>query len=375
MEYNLVFEGGGAKGLVFVGAIQEFEARGHTHRRLLGTSAGAITATLLAAGYTSAEMLPAIDEKLADGSPRFASFLDVPEEFAAYDLDDSLSFGLLRMVDLPYLPEVVESFIDHQIIDQLMKFPAYRQVFSFIEKGGLYAGEKFKIWLAERLDANGRNLGGTTLAEFQAKTGKDLTVVAADTTGEAMLVLNHRTAPGCPVVEAVRMSMSVPFLWQEVIWQGAWGQYLGEDISGHAIVDGGVLSNFPIELLISRSQQVAELMGPHDGIFALGFLIDESLPVKGAKPKPASRKRGAVAGIDIQDSPTLKRVIRLANTLTLARDKRVMEQYAEGVCRLPAKGYGTTEFDMDDQRRDALVQAGRETARVFFEGLPSPTDA
>jgi predicted acylesterase/phospholipase RssA len=48
MEFDLVFEGGGAKGIVFVGAVQEFEALGHTADRLLGTSAGAITATLLA---------------------------------------------------------------------------------------------------------------------------------------------------------------------------------------------------------------------------------------------------------------------------------------------------------------------------------------
>ncbi len=47
MDFDLVFEGGGAKGMVFVGAMQEFEARGHKCGRLLGTSAGAITATLL----------------------------------------------------------------------------------------------------------------------------------------------------------------------------------------------------------------------------------------------------------------------------------------------------------------------------------------
>jgi NTE family protein len=49
MKYDMVFEGGGAKGMVFVGAMQEFESRGHSHDRLLGTSAGAITAALLAA--------------------------------------------------------------------------------------------------------------------------------------------------------------------------------------------------------------------------------------------------------------------------------------------------------------------------------------
>ena len=56
MKYDLVFEGGGAKGMVFVGACEEFFRRGHSFDRLLGTPAGAITATLLAVGYTPEEI-------------------------------------------------------------------------------------------------------------------------------------------------------------------------------------------------------------------------------------------------------------------------------------------------------------------------------
>jgi len=51
--FDLVFEDGGAKGTVFVGALQEFERRGEKARRLVGTSAGAITATLMAAGIAA----------------------------------------------------------------------------------------------------------------------------------------------------------------------------------------------------------------------------------------------------------------------------------------------------------------------------------
>lgn len=29
MKFDMVFKGGGAKGMVFVGAMQEFESRGH----------------------------------------------------------------------------------------------------------------------------------------------------------------------------------------------------------------------------------------------------------------------------------------------------------------------------------------------------------
>ena len=57
MKYDLIFEGGGAKGRIFVVACEEFFGRGHRFDRLLGTSAGAITAVLLSTGYTPAEML------------------------------------------------------------------------------------------------------------------------------------------------------------------------------------------------------------------------------------------------------------------------------------------------------------------------------
>jgi len=69
MQYDLVFEGGGAKGSVFVGALQEFFAREHTARRFIRTSAGAITATLMAAGYGPEEMLEAVNEKLPNRKP------------------------------------------------------------------------------------------------------------------------------------------------------------------------------------------------------------------------------------------------------------------------------------------------------------------
>jgi NTE family protein len=48
-QFDIVFEGGGAKGSVFAGALEVLNQQGHTYRRLIGTSAGAISATLVAA--------------------------------------------------------------------------------------------------------------------------------------------------------------------------------------------------------------------------------------------------------------------------------------------------------------------------------------
>lgn len=90
MEYDLVFEGGGAKGGAFAGALRAFERNGHKPRRVIGSSAGSIVATLIAAGYSAEECLEALEHKLPDGRSVFASFLDTPN----IDADDQMSAGM-----------------------------------------------------------------------------------------------------------------------------------------------------------------------------------------------------------------------------------------------------------------------------------------
>ncbi|MBY6946558.1 patatin-like phospholipase family protein [Clostridium botulinum] len=55
-KFDAVFEGGGVKGVAFVGAIAKLEEEGYSIERCAGTSAGAIISALLAAGYTSSEV-------------------------------------------------------------------------------------------------------------------------------------------------------------------------------------------------------------------------------------------------------------------------------------------------------------------------------
>lgn len=372
MRYDLVFEGGGAKGLVFVGALQAFLDEGHEIGRLIGSSAGAITAALLAAGYRPQEVLEVINERLPDGTPQFTAFLDVPQQFAEDDIRDSLNFRLLEQVNIRWLPAPIEQFLFEVIIQALMRYPAYRHIFSFVELGGWYAGDAFRDWLAARLDAGGRNLGATTLAEFHERTGSDLTLMASDTTAHQMLVLNHRTAPRCPVVWAVRMSMSYPFAWQEVRWDAAWGPYMGQDVTGHTVVDGGMLTNFPIDLFMSTDSEVLAVMGDEDhSDDVLGFLIDETLPVPDSEEEvdapPAGGGQGVLSHVDVKELEVVARLKRMVDTVTQAHDKFVIEAYRDKVCRLPAQGYGTLDFDVSDKRRDALIAAGYAAAAAYLQ--------
>lgn len=380
---DLVFEGGGAKGAVFVGALEVlFGEYGHTHGRLLGTSAGAITAVLLAAGYTVPEMQASLAEKNEEGKPVFSTFLAMPAPFDHEEVRYSVIRRLLQDLNLPFVPDATENRLDDWIAQQIASHDFSRHIMSFIERGGWYSADPFVLWLERKLDqprpdGTPRALSRATLKELHAATGVDLSLVAADTTWARMLLLNHRTAPDVPVAWAARMSMSVPILWQEVEWKKEWGPYytwdalsnslVPNDITGHSTVDGGLLSNFPIGLFLSDREDVTALVGSPECAAVLGLLIDESIPVTEQPPRPGDSGLGAARSLLVQ------RLRRLMTTVTSAHDNMAKAIYARHIVHLPAGGYGTTEFDMVDERRDALVNAGRRAMRDFLAERPDLT--
>lgn len=373
MKYDLVFEGGGAKGIVLIGAYEVYAQAGHTFGRLLGTSAGAITAALLAAGYTAQEMLDALSEREND-KPLFAGFLGEPAPFDQTAINNSAIRNVLRRIDFTFLPNGIEERLGDQLTSTLGTHPRFRHFFAFIERGGWYSADRFVRWMQEKLDTGSykgqpRAFSKLTLAEFYAETQTDLSLVASDTSANRLLVLNHRTAPNVPVVWAVRMSMSIPLVWNEVIWEAAWGSYQGRNITGHAVVDGGLLSAFPIELFISDAPQVTRLMGPKQNDPILGMLIDESQMVQ----RPAVPRGVVRVDIDPYELQTVQRILRLVNTMTTARDKMVIDEFRHLVVKLPAGGYGTVEFDLSDPDRNALVDVGRRAMQQYLDHPPTPT--
>lgn len=101
-------------------------------------------------------------------------------------------------------------------------------------------------------------------------------------------------------------------------------------------------------------------MGPKISQGILGLLIDESLPVPGAEIDPTP------PGDSIADLAPMERIIDLVETATQAHDKMVIEAFEQFVCRLPAQGYGTIEFNMTDERRERLIAAGRAAMSHYF---------
>ena len=78
-------------------------------------------------------------------------------------------------------------------------------------------------------------------------------------------------------------------------------------------------------------------------------------------PMPDVARSTVVSGLR-----TILRRHRLINTATGAHDNMAIAAFARHVVRLPAGGYSTTQFDMTDDERAALVDAGRQTMRTFL---------
>ncbi|MCP4168334.1 MAG: hypothetical protein GY759_20915 [Chloroflexi bacterium] len=248
-------------------------------------------------------------------------------------LDSNLG-KFLANVDIPLVPDFAERKIDKRLLQLMATDDHFLKVFSFLERGGWYAADSFLDWMRKYMDRGQdqdrpRQYSKMSFAELHEATGRELTLIAADTSGARMLVLNRNTAPGCPVVWAARMSMSGPLLWQEVEWQAEWGKYRDSDIRGHTIVDGGMLSNFPIELFISDAPQVIAVMGEKQSEEVIGFLIDESLPVQSAPPESQD-----VNGFAVGNLETIKRLQKLINTATQAHDRAVIEAFEQLVVRV-----------------------------------------
>ncbi len=362
MLLDIVFEGGGAKGMAFVGALRAIEEAGFTYRRLVGTSAGSIVAALVAAGYDSASLEEVMAERLPDGRPRFAGFKDPARQLSLEELRASVLGRLLTRVDIPLIRERTERKIEDALLKGLARFSLFRTLMGLTERGGLHPGDDFCGWLDDRLADKG--LGQITLAGLHERNGMHLTAVASDVSASQQLLLNHLTAPDVPVCWAVRMSMGIPFLFEETQWRSEWGQYLGTNITGHAVVDGGLLSNFPLELITADDDRIQSVMGgdPADEAGTLGLLIDEGREVPGQETGSDSES-GLLSEVQFDD-----RLGRLVNAMTDARDRAVIAQHEEFVCRLPAKGYATTDFELSQARREALIAAAYAVTAEHLDG-------
>jgi NTE family protein len=312
-----VFEGGGVKGIAFAGALAAAERELGIREwvNVAGTSAGAIAACLVAAGYSATDL-----RKILLG----VSY----REFADYGPGGMLIGAPLNALRLR----------------------------------GFARGEYFKDWLREQLaasplgkadptfsDLERRNIPADASPEHRERARYRLRVIASDVSAGRMLVLpqdiagyadrdgNALTPETLRVVDAVRMSMSFPFFFDPVA--------LRTDGREHLIVDGGLLSNFPVWLFDGE-----EIHRPTFG-FRLQPGAEGAGPYYASVPKP------------LWQLPLLRALLHAA---TNAWDERLELSTRARTVTIPTFDISTLDFGLGGADAERLYESGFAAASEFF---------
>jgi NTE family protein len=298
-KINAVFEGGGVKGTGLVGAIAATEAAGFSFGNVAGTSAGAIVAALLSADYSAIELrkiLNAVDYN------RFKDATDVT------------------------------------------RLPLIGGAISLFATKGIYAGDYLENWMRQLLlERNIRTFGDLVLPEFKnnRRFRYRLQVTASDISRGKLLFLPNDAADygidpdTLDVARAVRMSMSLPYFYRPVALQDARG------VTSY-VVDGGILSNFPVWILDNKTNPSA---WP-----TFGYKLVE--PVEG-RPHVVTNP--------------LNFLEAMFATMMEAHDSRyIKDADFMRTIPIPTLGVQTTDFGISQAQKDALFKSGETAAQNFF---------
>ncbi|MBV7508266.1 patatin-like phospholipase family protein [Bacillus sp. sid0103] len=287
MKADAVFEGGGARGIAFIGAIQALEEENVEWQRLAGTSAGAVIAALLASGYKSNEIRDHLSK---------------------------LDFSKLRG----------RSYIN--------RIPIFGTLLELMLHLGIYKNDYLEAWLDSLLLEKG-------IKTFADLPEEKLKIIASDVSNGQMLILPDdlerygMTPADLKVSTAVMMSASLPFFYRPVIWKS-------KDRKKSYILDGGLLSNFPIWIFDTDN--------PRFPTFGFRFVKDK-------------------VNIDAVIPTPLHLFKNIFKTMLQAHDLRYLnKETIERTIQIPTGDINATDFELDKDEIDFLYISGYTSTKEFL---------
>lgn len=308
---DLVLEGGGVKGVGLIGAISVLEEAGYTFRRVAGTSAGAVIGSFLAAGMSATD-----------------------------------------------LREVITTLDYRRFRDRttLRKVPLLGEPLALWFQRGLYAGDYVRSFVADHLADHGVRTFAD-LRDDDPDSALDpheryrLIVHASDVSRSRLLRLpwDYRRDFGLdpdqqPVADAVRASASIPLFFRPVRQRLATGE-------ASWLVDGGMLSNFPVEVFDRADGRPGRW---------------ETIGIKlSAASHPGAVLHRATGLVSLTEA--------VVGTLTHWYDQAHLEDPAV-IARtifVDTTGYRSTDFSITREGQDHLFENGRAAAQRWLEARPT----
>jgi NTE family protein len=332
---NLIFEGGGVKGIAYVGAMQVLHQRGVLSgvKRVGGASAGAINALIFGLGY-------GIDEQhQVMRSAEFRKFMDS-------------SFGVIRDIR--------------------------RLALHF----GWYKGDFFSGWIGDLV----RQKLGTekaTFGDLKAAGRPDVYMIGTNLSTGFSEVFSYERHAAMPVAEAVRISMSIPLFFAAVRHGPRQDVY----------VDGGVMLNYPVKLF-DRMRYIDLADAPAAARETTYYNKENArfgLARPGRSPYVYNRQTLGLR-LDTQDEIGLYRYDEPLDGKPIRR----FDEYAGALVRslmnvqenvhlhsddwqrtvyINTLDVRTTDFDITTERQDALVEQGIGGTENYFAWFDDPSES
>ena len=309
LDADLVLEGGGVRGIALVGAIAALEERGYRFHRVAGTSAGAIVGALVAAGIPASRMLQIMSEldyrRFEDG-------------------------GALTRLGWP------------------------GQLLTLLARNGIHRGDELRDWLHE------------VLAEHDTRTFADLRTDDPESSLPSqedyrLVVMTSDISQGClrrlpweypryglapddmEVVDAVRASMSIPYFFRPV--------RLRDQVEDDKcwLVDGGMLSNFPVDVFDRRDDTTPRWP-------TIGIKLS-------ARADAAQGVRHPIRGLWSMSTAMLGTLTSFYDRIHLEREDVIARTIFVDTMKVRA-----TDFDLDRVTQQQLYDNGWKAAEKFLDG-------
>ena len=309
----LVLSGGGMKGLSYCGAIDVLEDKSilKNIKGFAGSSAGAITASLLAVGYNAKEL-------------------------------QDIIFG-----------------IDYsKIIDD--KWGVFRDAINIVEDFGLAPGDYFIDLMGKIIEKKTGNKD-YTINDLYKDKGITLVITGTDINHKKTIYfcpnknnkINKSHHGDIPIRKAVRISMSIPFLFEPVTYDGC------------MCVDGGVLDNYPLHVFDGEypGDQDARLnqCPPNHEVLGLNIMTSDEIG-------------GYDTNIRDQIDNFWEYSVAYLNLFLKENDRRMMTpSYWKRTINIITPDIPLTKFDLSDKEKYELVDRGKEYTEYFFSNSETET--
>ena len=332
---NLIFEGGGVKGVAYVGAMQILENRGLLPeiRRVGGASAGAINALIFALGYGIAEQKQILE------STDFRNFMDD-------------SFGVIR------------------------------DIRRLAREFGWHKGDFFSSWIGDLIQ---QRLGSAraTFGDLREAGKPDLYVIGTNLSTGYSEVFSAERHMKMPLATALRITMSIPLFFAAV-------RHGPRD---DVFVDGGVQLNYPVKLF--DRERYIDIQHEAEAARPTAYYNEENARFQLVRPgrSPYVYNRQTLGmrldtaeeiGLYRYDEPLAGKPIRkftdyarglVGALMNVQENIHLHSDDWQRTLYINTLDVRTTDFDISDEKKRALIMQGIAGAERYFGWFEDPAEA